>query len=81
MATMNISVPDSMKDWVHSLVHKGSYANTSDYVRDLIRHDQEKRDKMRALEAAITEGLESGASSLSFDEILQQAREELKDKK
>jgi hypothetical protein len=40
MATMNISVPDPMKDWVQSQVDTGAYSNTSDYVRDLIREDQ-----------------------------------------
>lgn len=81
MATMNISVPDAMKDWVQLLVHVGSYANTSDYIRDLIRHDQERRDKIVALQTAITEGLESGTSNLSFDDIIQQARQEMKENK
>ena len=62
MATMNISVPDPMKDWVQSQVETGTYANTSDYVRDLIRKDQENRTKVIALQKAITEGLESGIS-------------------
>ena len=46
MATMNISVPDPMKDWVQSQVETGAYANTSDYIRDLIRKDQENRTKV-----------------------------------
>ena len=61
MATMNISVPDPMKDWVQSQVDSGQYANASDYLRDLIRRDQAKRDQLVALQRAITEGLESGA--------------------
>lgn len=80
MATMNISVPDPMKDWVQSQVNTGAYANTSDYIRDLIRQDQEQRKKIQALQAAITQGLESGISEKSFDEIIQSARESLKDK-
>jgi len=79
MATMNISVPDPMKDWVQSQVNTGAYANTSDYVRDLIRQDQENRNKIQALQAAITKGLESGVSEKSFDEIMQEARNSLKD--
>ncbi len=79
MATMNISVPDPMKDWVQSQVNTGSYANTSDYVRDLIRQDQENRNKIQALQNAITEGLESGVSKMSFDEIIEEARNSLKD--
>jgi len=78
MATMNISVPDRMKDWVQGQVSTGAYANTSDYVRDLIRQDQESRNKVQILQAAITKGLESGVSEKSFDEIIEQARQSLK---
>lgn len=40
MATMNVSLPDAMKDWVESQTRTGRYGNASDYVRDLIRRDQ-----------------------------------------
>ena len=43
MASMNISVPDSMHDWVQSRIESGEYASVSDYVRDLIRQDQDAR--------------------------------------
>ena len=79
MATMNISLPDPMKDWVQAQVETGAYANTSDYVRDLIRQDQENRNKIQALQNAITEGLKSGISSKSFDQIIETARHSLKD--
>ena len=79
MATMNISVPDPMKDWVQFQVQSGTYANSSDYIRDLIRKDQENRTKLNALQKAITEGIESGISSKTFDEIIHEARQSLKD--
>jgi antitoxin ParD1/3/4 len=60
MATMNISLPDPMRDWVQTQIDAGKYASSSDYVRDLIRRDQEDRDKLRRLQQAITEGLNSG---------------------
>ena len=60
MATMNISLPDPMRDWVQTQIETGKYASSSDYVRDLIRRDQEARDKIAALQAAITEGMNSG---------------------
>ncbi len=40
MATMNVSVPDPMRDWIQSRIESGRYATVSDYVRDLIRKDQ-----------------------------------------
>lgn len=60
MATMNISLPDPMRDWVQAQIEIGKYSSSSDYVRDLIRKDQEQRDKLAVLQAAITQGLESG---------------------
>lgn len=75
MATMNISVPGPMKDWVQTQIDEGKYASSSDYVRDLIRKDQEEKDKLAALQTAITLGLESGdAGELDMDAIKRKAR-------
>lgn len=63
MATMNISLPDQMKNWVEESVQTGLYANASDYVRDLIRQDHQK---MAALRHALIEGEKSGVAS-EFD--------------
>jgi antitoxin ParD1/3/4 len=41
MASMNVSVPDPMREWVQNRIESGKYASVSDYVRDLIRHDQQ----------------------------------------
>ena len=76
MATMNISVPDPMKDWVQDQIHGGKYASSSDYVRDLIRKDQQEKDKFAALQAAITRGIESGqAGELDMESIKRKARQ------
>ncbi len=74
MATMNISLPDPMKDWVNAQAESGRYANASDYVRDLIRQDQERADKVRHLQALIDQGLASGVSEASMDDVLARAR-------
>ena len=75
MVTMNVSLPEPMKDWVQEQVETGRYANASDYVRDLIRHDQERRD---ALVRALIEGEESGFSDRSLEEIIAEAEAESK---
>lgn len=76
MATMNISVPDLMKDWVQSQVNTGSYANTSDYVRDLIRQDQENTGKIQALRQALIDGEKSGdAGKLDMEAIRRKAKQ------
>ena len=58
-STMNISLPDAMKTWVEEQVKSGRYANSSDYVRDLIRRDQEELAQKR-LRELMEEGLNSG---------------------
>ncbi|TIT69611.1 MAG: type II toxin-antitoxin system ParD family antitoxin, partial [Mesorhizobium sp.] len=57
MATMNISLPDPMKAWVEAQTETGRYANASDYVRDLIRKDQERNDKIAAMQSFVDDGL------------------------
>ncbi|MHA1567820.1 MAG: type II toxin-antitoxin system ParD family antitoxin [Alphaproteobacteria bacterium] len=74
MAQMNVSVPGPMKDWCEAQVRQGRYSTTSDYVRDLIRRDQDKLAGVKALQAAIDEGLASGISPRSLDEIFAEAR-------
>jgi antitoxin ParD1/3/4 len=62
MAQMNISIPDKLKGWAEQRVAEGRYSSTSDYVRDLVRRDQENEEKLRRLQAAIDEGRNSGIS-------------------
>ena len=78
MATMNVSLPDEMKNWVESQTRTGRYSNASDYVRDLIREDQDRKDKIAHIQALVSEGLESGVSDKSMDEILKEARKRTK---
>ena len=74
MAQMNVSVPEPMKDWCEDQVREGRYSTTSDYVRDLIRRDQDSRSRAKVLQAAIDEGLASGISPKSLEEIMAEAR-------
>lgn len=62
MATMNVSLPDRMKQWVEAQARTGRYSNASDYVRDLIRRDQEREVATARLQQAIIEGIESGVA-------------------
>ncbi len=74
MATMNVSLPDPMKRWVEAQSKTGRYSNASDYVRDLIRKDQERLGKISAMQQLVSEGLESGVGSRSMDELLEIAK-------
>ena len=75
MASMNVSLPDPLKAWVEAQAKTGRYANASDYVRDLIRRDQDRNSKIDALQKLITEGIESGeAQELDLPVLLARAR-------
>lgn len=74
MATMNISLPDQMKQWVEDQTKDGRYANSSDVVRDLIRREQIKAEKIAHMQRLIDEGYASGISERTFDEIIADAR-------
>lgn len=69
MATMNLSPPDPMKNWIEDQVRTDHYSKVSDYVRDLIRHDQEYQDQRQTLIQALIVGEESGVSNRSVGEI------------
>jgi len=74
MAQMNISIPDKLKGWAEQRVAEGRYSSTSDYVRDLVRRDQEGEEARRRLQAAIDEGRNSGISSRTIEDIIADGR-------
>ncbi len=74
MATLNVSMPDPMREWIDNQVTAGDYANASDYIRDLIRHDQRERDTLRF---ALLHGEQSGLSKRSVTQIAQQTKKQL----
>ncbi|HEY6814079.1 MAG TPA: type II toxin-antitoxin system ParD family antitoxin [Croceibacterium sp.] len=71
---MNISITDQLKSWAEARVAEGRYASTSDYVRDLIRRDQEAEEARRRLQAAIDEGFASGVSNRAIEDIIADRR-------
>jgi antitoxin ParD1/3/4 len=71
MATMNISLPDQMKAFAEAQTRDGRYSNVSDYMRDLIRRDQERRQAIAEIQALIDQGLASGPPEpFDMDEFL-----------
>ena len=75
MATLNVSLPDAMRVWIEGQIESGTYANASDYVRDLIRHDQRERE---ALSLALIEAEKSGTSERTVGDIVRDAKARLK---
>jgi antitoxin ParD1/3/4 len=70
MAQMNISIPEKLKAWVESRVADGDYASSSDYLRDLVRRDQMRRQALEHLRTEIQVGRDSGISDVDpFDHV------------
>jgi antitoxin ParD1/3/4 len=59
MQTMNISLPDPMKQYVEEQVSEGGYSSASEYVRELVRTDQKRKAK-EALEQSLLDAMQEG---------------------
>ena len=64
-----ITLTDKQDDWIKARIASGDYTNDSEYLRDLIRRDQDQNAKFRVLKSAIQDGLDSGVSDRTLGEI------------
>lgn len=69
MATMNISLPDKMREWIEERVASGSYANASDYMRDLVRQDEQRAQAAATFERVVEDAYASGISTRTRKEL------------
>ena len=60
VATIEVSLPEALEAWVELQLASGVYASATEYIRDLIREDQQHQMAVQALQAAIQHGEESG---------------------
>lgn len=62
MTSLNISLPEPLRDWIEAQIKRGRYGNASEYLRELIRRDQERQAQER-LEELLLGGVKSGPAS------------------
>lgn len=77
MATVTISLPEPLKEWIEARVRQGDYASTSDYVHDLVRRDRERADPeltLGDLQHIVGESRASGISDQTVSGILADAK-------
>jgi antitoxin ParD1/3/4 len=74
----SITFTEQLNQWVQSLIAQGDYANESEYVRDLIRHDRDKRAGRLAVQEAIQAGIDSGVSDQTLPQIMKEVEERMK---
>ena len=76
MASITVTLPDQITDWVDAQVTRGAYADPSDYVRDLIQRGQARREvelTPDALRLRLAESRAGGLSSRTVDDIFAEA--------
>jgi antitoxin ParD1/3/4 len=74
MTTMNVSLPDELRSFVDAQVNEGSYGSTSEYVRELIRHDFERRQLRAALLDGARGPVTTNADAAYFAALRDRAR-------
>jgi antitoxin ParD1/3/4 len=55
-----ITLTDQQDGWIKAQIQAGHYTNDSEYIRDLIRREQERVAQLDAVRAALAEGENSG---------------------
>ena len=71
-----ITLTDQQDQWIEARAAAGDFADDGEYVREPIRRDQER---YKTLEAAIQEGLDSGASDKTIPLIMEEVEARLRD--
>lgn len=81
---MNISLPPTLKEWVEEQVNRRGFGTASEYIRQVLREEQERQVRQR-IDAALIEGIESGPSTpmtrKDWDDLRQEGRRSLAKRK
>ena len=81
MPRLTISMPKQMNEWVEAQISAGRYGNVSEYFRDLVRRDQERREgAIQQLRDMLDRAEASGLSGRTLPEIMEAARDEARQK-
>lgn len=73
MAQLNVSIPPALKSWIDHRGAEGRYSSPSDYLRDLVRRDQEAEpDETEWLRGLVAEGLASPVIDKEPEDIIEE---------
>lgn len=73
MSPISLSMPEALSQWVETRLAEGRYLDAADYLRDLVRRDQEQaEDDTQWLRALIDEGLASGIVEAEPEDVIEQ---------
>ena len=78
MPSMSVSLSDKMRGFIKGRVESGDYHNESEYIRDLVRRDQERLTNEEALHADLLVARASGVSDKTLPDIMREVKERLR---
>ena len=73
MTTMNVSLPETLKSFVDEQVNIGGYSSLSEYIRELIRKEEDRQHLRRLL----LEGAESPVVAIADEKFFNEMRERI----
>ena len=73
-----ITFTEQQDQWMKAKIAGGQFTNDSEYIRDLVRRDQEKTAEIEAIRAALIEGEHSGMSTRTPDDIRKAVQERMR---
>lgn len=76
MAKLSIRLPDKMKQFVDDQTQEGQFTNEEAYIQDLITQDQERQREVVRIQAIVDEGIASGESDESMQDILHSLKDQ-----
>ena len=78
MSSMSVSMSEKMRGFIKARVEGGDYHNESEYIRDLVRRDQERLGSEEALLAHLRQASSSGVSDQTLPDIMREVKQRLK---
>ena len=73
-----VTLTDQQERWIRVRLAAGDFTSGSEYIRELIRRDQDENIKLQALKTAIQEGLDSGVSDKTVPQIMEEVEARLR---
>lgn len=72
MTDLSFAIPPAMLDWLNQQVAEGRYVDAGDYLRDLLRREQEDAQELAWLREQIAEGLASGIVDKEPEDVIEE---------
>jgi antitoxin ParD1/3/4 len=73
-----ITFTEQQAEWIKAKIAAGQFTNDSEYIRDLVRRDQEKSAEIEAIRAALIEGEQGGMSTRTPEDIRKAVQERMR---